>query len=107
MTVLIVAPFKAHNDYRLVRFVSAFVSMSCDVHVLVDGHYQGNAQLGSSEVDAFGARYAFSHIDSNGDWKDRLTFAFYECGHMMYIRKADLAKAKTDIADFVRSALPK
>jgi carboxypeptidase C (cathepsin A) len=57
--------------------------------------------------DYFSAEYAFSHLDPAGTFKDRVAFRYYECGHMMYIRKADLAKAKADLAEFIRSALPK
>jgi carboxypeptidase C (cathepsin A) len=57
--------------------------------------------------DYFSAEYAFSHLDPAGSFKDRVAFRYYECGHMMYIRKADLAKAKADLTEFIRSALPK
>lgn len=57
MTVFIVAPFKAHNDFRLVRLVMAFKDMECEVHVLVDSNYHGNARLAGGEVEDFGATY--------------------------------------------------
>ena len=56
--------------------------------------------------DYFSAEYAFSHLDPAGAVKDRVKFVYYECGHMMYIRKADLIKAKADLAEFIRSCLP-
>jgi carboxypeptidase C (cathepsin A) len=56
--------------------------------------------------DYFSAEYAFSHLDPAGTCKDRVKFAYFECGHMMYIRKADLMKAKTELAEFIRSATP-
>jgi carboxypeptidase C (cathepsin A) len=96
-----VSPWKSDATVNVGQMLQEATSQNPFLRVLVlEGYYDG-------ATDAFGAQYAFSHIDANGDWKDRLTFAFYECGHMMYIRKADLAKAKKDIADFVRSALPK
>jgi carboxypeptidase C (cathepsin A) len=58
-------------------------------------------------TDYFSAEYTMSHIDPSGSLKDRFAFAFYESGHMMYVRKADLAKAKQDIAQFVTAALAK
>jgi carboxypeptidase C (cathepsin A) len=47
------------------------------------------------------------HTGPAGTSKDRVKFAYYECGHMMYIRKADLIKAKGDLAEFIRSSLPR
>lgn len=64
---------------------------------VLEGYYDG-------ACDYFGAQYAFSHLDVAGKFKDRVKFSFYECGHMMYLRKADLAKAKADLVDFIDSA---
>jgi carboxypeptidase C (cathepsin A) len=56
-------------------------------------------------TDYFSAQYVMSHLDPSGAIKDRVSFSFYESGHMMYVRKPDLAKAKRDIADFVQRSL--
>lgn len=37
-------------------------------------------------------------------YAERVTKAYYECGHMMYIRKADREKLKRDLAAFYRAA---
>jgi carboxypeptidase C (cathepsin A) len=66
--------------------------------LVLAGYYDGGC-------DYYSAEYAFSHLDPAGSIKDRVKFAYYECGHMMYIRKADLAKAKADVAGFIRSCL--
>jgi len=66
---------------------------------IAEGYYDG-------ACDYFTAEYVFSHLDLNGELKDRIKFGFYESGHMMYIRKASLAKLKNDIAEFIRSAIP-
>ncbi len=66
--------------------------------LVLAGYYDGGC-------DYYSAEYAFSHLDPAGSIKDRVKFAYYECGHMMYIRKADLEKAKTDLAAFIRSSL--
>jgi carboxypeptidase C (cathepsin A) len=58
-------------------------------------------------TDYFTAQYVMSHLDPSGSIKDRISFAFYESGHMMYVRKSDLAKAKRDIAEFVQQSLAK
>jgi carboxypeptidase C (cathepsin A) len=58
-------------------------------------------------TDYYTAQYTMSHLDPSGRIRDRISFAFYESGHMMYVRKSDLAKAKQDIARFVQEALAK
>jgi carboxypeptidase C (cathepsin A) len=56
-------------------------------------------------TDYFSARYTISQLQPGGELKDRFRFAYYESGHMMYLRKEDLANAKRDLADFIRWAL--
>jgi carboxypeptidase C (cathepsin A) len=56
-------------------------------------------------TDYFSAQYVMSHLDPSGSIKDRVSFSFYESGHMMYVRKSDLAKAKRDVAEFVQRSL--
>ena len=67
---------------------------------VAEGYYDG-------ATDYFSAQYLFSHLDLNGELKDRIKFGFYESGHMMYIRKASLAKLKSDLAEFIQSAIAK
>jgi len=66
--------------------------------LVLAGYYDG-------ACDYYSAEYAFTHLDPAGTVKDRVKFAYYECGHMMYIRKADLIAAKRDVAEFIRSCL--
>jgi carboxypeptidase C (cathepsin A) len=66
---------------------------------VAEGYYDGGAGY-------FGAEYTFSHLDLNGELKDRIIFGYYESGHMMYVRKVSLAKFKADLANFIRSAIP-
>lgn len=54
-----------------------------------------------------GAEYTISHLGLNPSLRSNISIRYYEAGHMMYIRLADLAKLKTDIADFMQSAIPK
>jgi carboxypeptidase C (cathepsin A) len=68
--------------------------------LVLEGYYD-------AACDYFSALYAFSHLDPAGFAKDRVKFAFYECGHMMYIRRPDLAQAKKDLAEFIRAAAAK
>jgi carboxypeptidase C (cathepsin A) len=56
-------------------------------------------------TDYFGAQYAISHLQPGGEFRDRFRFAWYESGHMMYLRKPDLAKANDDLRAFMQWAL--
>jgi len=52
------------------------------------------------------ARYSLNHLTPT-QLKERVKLVYYEAGHMMYIRKACLAAMKKDLAEFIRSAMPK
>jgi carboxypeptidase C (cathepsin A) len=67
--------------------------------VLIQGGYYDAA------TDYFSAAYTISHIQPGGEFKDRFRFAWYESGHMMYLRKPDLEKANNDLRAFIRWAL--
>ena len=66
---------------------------------ITEGYYD-------AACDYFTAQYVFSHLDLNGELKDRIDFGFYESGHMMYIHKPSLIKMKQDLAKFIVSAIP-
>jgi carboxypeptidase C (cathepsin A) len=67
--------------------------------VMVQGGYY------DAGTDYFSAMYTISHIQPGGEFRDRVRFAWYESGHMMYLRKADLANANNDLRSFIRSCL--
>jgi carboxypeptidase C (cathepsin A) len=52
----------------------------------------------------FATRYTFDHLGFEPTYPQRVTMRYYEAGHMMYIRHAELKKLKEDIAAFLRSA---
>ncbi len=47
----------------------------------------------------FGAEYSLSRT---GMPTDRITYAYYDAGHMMYVREADLVALSRDIRAFIR-----
>ncbi|MBN1939064.1 MAG: peptidase S10 [Candidatus Aminicenantes bacterium] len=53
-----------------------------------------------------GAEFNFTHLAYDRPVTDRVSFGYYEAGHMMYIRPSAQAKLKQDTAAFIRSALP-
>ena len=48
----------------------------------------------------FGAEYALTRT---GIPTERVTYSYYDAGHMMYVRDADLAKLSSDIRAFIRA----
>ena len=67
--------------------------------VLVQGGYFDAA------TDYFNAIYTISHIQPGGEFRDRFRFSWYESGHMMYLRKPDLANANNDLRAFISWAM--
>ncbi len=67
--------------------------------VLIQGGYYDAA------TDYFTAVYSISHIQPGGEFKDRFRFAWYESGHMMYLRKPDLAGSNNDLRSFIKWGL--
>jgi carboxypeptidase C (cathepsin A) len=54
----------------------------------------------------FDAKYSMWHLDPSGKMSDRLRFEGYRSGHMMYLRKEDLAASTQHIRSFILSSLP-
>ncbi len=55
----------------------------------------------------FDAKYTLWNIDPSGRFQDRITWKGYESGHMMYLRKPDLATSNDDIRDFITRTMPR
>ena len=53
----------------------------------------------------FAADYTIDHLGWEPTYEERVTTAYYEAGHMMYIRKADLLQLKADLAAFLRGVV--
>ncbi len=51
-----------------------------------------------------GAEFNFSHLAYDRQVTDRVSFGYYEGGHMMYIRPSAHRALKQDVAAFIRSA---
>ncbi len=63
--------------------------------VLIQGGYYDAA------TDYYGAIYTISHLQPGGEFRHRFRFAWYESGHMMYLRKPDLANSNNDLRSFI------
>jgi len=71
------------------------------LHVLVQSGYFDGA------TDWFGAKYTMWNMDPAGRFQDRLEWKGYRSGHMMYLRKPDLAQANDDVRRFILRTQPK
>ncbi|MGC4038944.1 MAG: carboxypeptidase [Chitinophagaceae bacterium] len=71
------------------------------LHVMIQSGYYDGA------CDYFNAKYSMWQIDPSGKMKDRLSWKGYRSGHMMYLRKEDLAKGNDDIREFIKQSTPK
>lgn len=71
------------------------------LHVLFQSGYYDGA------CDYFNAKYDMWQMDPGGKLRDRLSWEGYRSGHMMYLRKEDLAASNEHIREFIRKSLPK
>ncbi|HVZ47701.1 MAG TPA: hypothetical protein VG916_02880 [Gemmatimonadaceae bacterium] len=49
------------------------------------------------------AEYTFDHLGYDQTYKDRVSFKYYESGHMAYLNQASAKQLKADIAAFITS----
>jgi len=54
----------------------------------------------------FNAKYTMWQLDPGGRMRGRLRFEGYRSGHMMYLRREDLAAANEHLREFIRAAVP-
>ena len=53
----------------------------------------------------FATEYTFDHINLPGEVLKNISMAYYQSGHMMYVRRESLAKIKGDLSDFIMKAI--
>lgn len=53
----------------------------------------------------FATKWAISHLGLNSEFKDRVTMAYYQAGHMMYVREKSHKKLKDDLVKFYKKAV--
>jgi carboxypeptidase C (cathepsin A) len=52
----------------------------------------------------FETEYTMEHLGVPKEARDRIHLEYYEAGHMMYVREADLTKLKGNVASFIEAA---
>ncbi len=55
----------------------------------------------------YAVQYTFNHMGLNPDMHKRISWAYYESGHMLYIDSTSHTKLRHDVGEFLSSALPK
>lgn len=95
-----VSPWDRTNDNTGLNLGKA-MSINPFLHVLVQSGYYDGA------CDYFNAKYNMWQIDPSGKLKSRMSWEGYRSGHMMYLRKEDLAKANEDLREFIKKSTPK
>jgi carboxypeptidase C (cathepsin A) len=72
------------------------MSRNPNLKILVNiGYYDMATVMG-------GAEYNFAHLGYDPTFTDRVSFTYYEAGHMIYIRPSEHKKLKADIAKFIQ-----
>ncbi len=93
-----VRPWRQEPDPQVGEMLRRAMTQNPFLNVLVlEGYYDG-------ATDYFSAQYTMSHIDPGGTFNDRVHFAFYESGHMMYLKNSALAETKADLVRFIQTA---
>lgn len=95
-----VHPWDNSNDQTGVSLGKAMAANPY-LHVMVQSGYYDGA------CDYFNAQFNMWQIDPAGKFKDRMSWKGYRSGHMMYLRKEDLATSNEHIREFIKKSLPK
>jgi carboxypeptidase C (cathepsin A) len=92
--------FSATNRYaEVANTLRSAMTKNKNLHVLVASGYYDLA------TPFFAATYTIDHLGLDPTLRSHISQTFYEAGHMIYIRHADLAKFKSDVAAFYSRAL--
>jgi Carboxypeptidase C (cathepsin A) len=94
-----VHPWDRTNDHTGENLRQA-MAQNPFLHVLVQSGYYDGA------CDYFNARYNLWQMDPAGKMKDRILWEGYRSGHMLYLRKEDLATSNEHLREFIKKAIP-
>ncbi|PKK35110.1 carboxypeptidase [Siphonobacter sp. SORGH_AS_0500] len=93
-------PWDRTNDHTGENLRAA-MAQNPYLHLLVQSGYYDGA------CDYFNAKYNMWQINANGKLKDRMSWEGYRSGHMMYLRKEDLATSNEHLREFIKKSTPK
>lgn len=90
-----------NNNNRTGENLRQAMAQNPYLHLLVQSGYYDGA------CDYFNAKYNMWQMDPSGKLKDRMSWKGFRSGHMMYLRKPDLAEANEQLREFIRKSTPK
>jgi carboxypeptidase C (cathepsin A) len=93
-----VRPWKRDPQTNVGEMLRQAMAENPFLHTLVMGGYFDGA------TDFYSARYTIGHLDPSGALNKRFHFAFYESGHMLYLKDSVRAAAKQDLVKFIQMA---
>lgn len=89
-------------------FENRYVNVAEDLRQAMARNPSLKVFVGSGYYDLatpyFATEYTFDHLAFDPGYTERVTKAYYESGHMMYVRKVDREKLKRDVAAFIQAA---
>jgi carboxypeptidase C (cathepsin A) len=94
-----VSPWDNSNDNTGANLRQAMAQNPYLKVMFQSGYYDGATTY-------FNAKYSMWQLDPSGKMKDRISFKGYRSGHMMYLRKEDLATSNDDVRAFIATSLP-
>ena len=94
-----VSPWDNSNDNTGANLRQAMAQNPYLKVMFQSGYYDGATTY-------FNAKYSMWQLDPSGKMKDRISFKGYRSGHMMYLRKEDLATSNDDVRAFISASLP-
>lgn len=95
-----VSPWDRSND-RTGENLRQAMAENPYLHLLVQSGYFDGA------CDYFNAKYNMWQMDPGGKLKDRMTWKGFRSGHMMYLRREDLATSNEQLREFILKSIPK
>jgi len=90
-----------NNNNRTGENLRQAMAQNPYLHLLIQSGYFDGA------CDYFNAKYSLWQLDPSGKLKSRLKWEGYKSGHMLYLRKGDLATATENLRTFIRESTPK
>ncbi len=95
-----VSPWDRTND-RTGENLRQAMAQNPFLHLLVQSGYYDGA------CDYFNAKYNMWQMDPGGKLKSRMTWTGFRSGHMMYLRREDLATSNEQLREFIYKSIPK
>ena len=83
----------------MLDLVQALISNPCLKVEVEDGIYD-------LATPFYAADYTMDHLDLTPNLRKNISYATYDCGHMVYLRMETLAKMKRDFSGFIDQSIP-